>query len=663
MMQQVAASKPNIASPAINQERENDNRKERGREFGAIFQQQSSEKSTRETSSAAEHASSSNVEEKASFDNRGSDKAKETERHSEQEPSGKNKSASEKEEHDCKDCKDHGKTVDEGQVDNDNEPENGDLLALLKGIKETDIKHHKTPDPKVGPIEGDPGEKIPVVVPDSGEVVGEVKNKEKSNAEVKTSAVSEKEEHDCKDCKDHGKTVDEGQVDNDNEPENGDLLALLKGIKETDIKHHKTPDPKVGPIEGDPGEKIPVVVPDSGEVVGEVKNKEKSNAEVKTSAVSEKVVSEKALTEKSLLPVDIQSEVDKLSSDLNLTAEQKKTLQSLLQQIHQSGKGQVTLEKADVKLVADLMQGDDVKLQQLLNKESADGNLNTLLSLSDKQADKVINHLSSLMSHLKGKEGSDVNTQKFVDSLKAGLAEIKSQLQQGHEPGISLKDLLQQAMGDVTDNKSELVVKPELLKQTLQKTMLIADVVSKEQNQLQSAAGLSDRTASIESQHVRTETVRNTSQGLETSQAQRPVNITRPEGHQQLADKVRMMVNTKNLNADIRLDPPDLGSMQIKITMQGDQASVSFVVQSQQAQQTLEQSAPRLREMLAERGIELGQSSVQQEGSGKQADKDGEQKYAGDGTQDENAESESGDAQEMNTRVVNGSVGGIDYFA
>src|SRR5690606_612911 len=90
-------------------------------------------------------------------------------------------------------------------------------------------------------------------------------------------------------------------------------------------------------------------------------------------------------------------------------------------------------------------------------------------------------------------------------------------------------------------------------------------------------------------------------------------NLQKMEGIKTLVDKVQMMVNQKNLVADIRIDPPELGSMQIRLHLGAEQASVNFVVQNQQARDMLEQSTPRLKEMLAERGIELGQSTVRQE--------------------------------------------------
>ncbi|WP_408611391.1 flagellar hook-length control protein FliK [Bowmanella yangjiangensis] len=118
-----------------------------------------------------------------------------------------------------------------------------------------------------------------------------------------------------------------------------------------------------------------------------------------------------------------------------------------------------------------------------------------------------------------------------------------------------------------------------------------------------------------------------------------------------------MLVNLGNMSADIRLDPPDLGSMQVRVQMHGEQATVNFVVQSQQARDMLDQAVPRLREMLAEKGIELGQSFVQQEGKGQQF-----AQQQGEAEQDSRPDVGADALAETELRVVNGRVGGIDYF-
>ncbi|MGX1924462.1 flagellar hook-length control protein FliK [Vibrio sp. NH-7] len=100
--------------------------------------------------------------------------------------------------------------------------------------------------------------------------------------------------------------------------------------------------------------------------------------------------------------------------------------------------------------------------------------------------------------------------------------------------------------------------------------------------------------------------------------AQVPLQLNREIASDQVAERVQMMMSKNLKNIDIRLDPPELGRMQIRMNMNGDGATVHFTVANQQARDALEQSMPRLREMLAQQGVQLGDTSVQQQSSGQQ---------------------------------------------
>ncbi|HDZ9268349.1 TPA: flagellar hook-length control protein FliK [Vibrio cholerae] len=102
-----------------------------------------------------------------------------------------------------------------------------------------------------------------------------------------------------------------------------------------------------------------------------------------------------------------------------------------------------------------------------------------------------------------------------------------------------------------------------------------------------------------------------------------PVPLNKEMAAEQLAERVQMMMSKNLKNIDIRLDPPELGRMHIRMNMQGDGATVHFTVANQHAREALEQAMPRLREMLAQQGVQLGDTSVQQQSAGQQ------QRYTG----------------------------------
>lgn len=112
-----------------------------------------------------------------------------------------------------------------------------------------------------------------------------------------------------------------------------------------------------------------------------------------------------------------------------------------------------------------------------------------------------------------------------------------------------------------------------------------------------------------------------TSSPLNRSEAmppQVPVMINKEVAADQLSERVQMMLSKNLKNIDIRLDPPELGRMHIRMNVSGDTTSVHFTVANQHVRDALEGSMPRLREMLAQQGVQLGDTGVQQQSANQQ---------------------------------------------
>jgi flagellar hook-length control protein FliK len=103
-----------------------------------------------------------------------------------------------------------------------------------------------------------------------------------------------------------------------------------------------------------------------------------------------------------------------------------------------------------------------------------------------------------------------------------------------------------------------------------------------------------------------------------TANVQSPLVLTKDNAGEQVAERLQMMMSKNLKHVDIRLDPPELGRMQIRMSLNSDAASVHFTVQNQQTRDLVDQAMPRLREMLAQQGLQLADSSVQQQSSGQQ---------------------------------------------
>ena len=83
---------------------------------------------------------------------------------------------------------------------------------------------------------------------------------------------------------------------------------------------------------------------------------------------------------------------------------------------------------------------------------------------------------------------------------------------------------------------------------------------------------------------------------------------------EQLGDRVVMMAANQLKQAEIRLTPAELGPLRVQVSVDDGNAHVTFHAQHAVTRDALEQALPRLREMLAENGLSLGQADVSDRG-------------------------------------------------
>lgn len=151
---------------------------------------------------------------------------------------------------------------------------------------------------------------------------------------------------------------------------------------------------------------------------------------------------------------------------------------------------------------------------------------------------------------------------------------------------------------------------------------------------------------------------------------QAPTPLRHPEqSAQALQEQVQFLLNRKLDTVEIRLDPPELGNLQIKLHLNQDQAQVGIVVQNSHARELLEQTLPRLREMLAQQGIQLGQTQVQQQSqqqqggaSGQGQDLRGAPGHSGSSLGN-GSDVGTDEALTVQQHTVTGSAHAVDYYA
>lgn len=86
-----------------------------------------------------------------------------------------------------------------------------------------------------------------------------------------------------------------------------------------------------------------------------------------------------------------------------------------------------------------------------------------------------------------------------------------------------------------------------------------------------------------------------------------------PGWSEEVGNRIVWMANRIESRAELVLTPPQMGRVEISLSITGEQATANFVSGNPAVREALEAALPRLREILAEAGIQLGQAQVNAE--------------------------------------------------
>lgn len=131
---------------------------------------------------------------------------------------------------------------------------------------------------------------------------------------------------------------------------------------------------------------------------------------------------------------------------------------------------------------------------------------------------------------------------------------------------------------------------------------------------------------------------------------------------QAMAERVVWMAKQGVQEAQIHLNPRNMGPIEVHVSVQKDQASVAFVAQHAATREALDAAMPRLRDMLQDSGLNLAQSEVSQhdrqrdQAAGFAGGQERGQHGRGDGAA-------ADDAVVAETPLRGGGLGAVDYYA
>jgi flagellar hook-length control protein FliK len=135
-----------------------------------------------------------------------------------------------------------------------------------------------------------------------------------------------------------------------------------------------------------------------------------------------------------------------------------------------------------------------------------------------------------------------------------------------------------------------------------------------------------------------------------------------PAWDQALGQKIVWMATGAQQSASLTLNPPDLGPLQVVVHVSNDQASATFISAHPDVRHALEAALPKLREMMGDAGIQLGQSTVSAGNPNQQDTHGGSSRHASSGLVDTSGTSDS-TIQSGQIQIRTAGLGMVDTFA
>ncbi|MCH8551280.1 MAG: flagellar hook-length control protein FliK [Natronospirillum sp.] len=268
----------------------------------------------------------------------------------------------------------------------------------------------------------------------------------------------------------------------------------------------------------------------------------------------------------------------------------------------------------------------------------------------------------------KAQEGLELaDNESALQILAAGLAEVADLVQQAPAAPPGFLESAMRAMltdltgvdadGDAEDKERPIVLRSED-RSGMRDRALLDSLVSRSEREAARLAGSDDSgplRALSDAQSTRLDQRALPEQIRAHLEREMPIRYSTGEAARQLGERLVMMIGQDIQEARIRLDPPEMGAMDIRVTTQGDQVQVHIVAQQPLVRDLLEQQANRLREQLEQQGF----TEVQVDISDREA---GEQTAAEDNDGDRTGSEDDQDMQTGGADVTRRPVGLVDHY-
>jgi len=352
---------------------------------------------------------------------------------------------------------------------------------------------------------------------------------------------------------------------------------------------------------------------------------------------------------------------------------------------NQQSEANLSTEKVAAEVITSVLQYEQIDQEKIVQiTANIKPEMTNSLQSSDEKKGNNINDKAIFEQRVSEKmvDGQDLGTIKKI-AEQATIDSVNVQMKQTQSIVIpidsTLKDQAQLSNKNVSELNTKQIIdtqmnKENLLEQTeLKKTPHFdekreqghdgfsknSDFINVTGKATEAAQDFAEQSsASLFNASVNTEVIQ--TQKSNTQLHQETIAIFRKDFTDAVKDKVMLMISQKLQQFDITLDPPELGNMQVRVNLQGEQAVVNFMVQNSQAKEALEQNMHKLRDMLAEQGVDVGDANVEQH-SQQEGDKNTPENQH-TGNQANTLEASDATEHILSAQVLENSNSAIDYY-
>jgi flagellar hook-length control protein FliK len=348
---------------------------------------------------------------------------------------------------------------------------------------------------------------------------------------------------------------------------------------------------------------------------------------------------------------DAQEIAKKIKNDHAQVSNEKINQNTLQKEVIQSAKAealnqQVESEKINSNVVSQSTTNNKAQSDAVKSLENTVDGIEKQVNTSNKIKTENISSLADPQLRKSDLNPDEANKTQTKQDEKAQLS--ASLAEQGQQKAVAQnKDEVFSPDKAIASNKIELSANAHLTDVSGKATQTPQHIIEQ-----QSAEMLNPSAATEVTQ----------SQKTNAQLHQETISLFRKDFTEAVKDKVMLIISQKLQRFDITLDPPELGNMQVRVNLQGEQAVVSFLVQSQQTKDALEQNMNKLRELLAEQGVDVGDANVEQQSANDEGSPAGYNSQM-EGEIDNMAEANDVVAHTLSAQLLDSSAATVDYYA